>query len=105
MPEYWRRLPHFQPDHAFAAQDGALHRHSRGPAWLGHPAIAGLVARAIRIGDDERRFYELRAWVVMPNHVHLLVLPKVSVAVFMRWLKGSTARAANRILGRTGQPI
>jgi putative transposase len=25
--------------------------------------------------------------------------------VLMRWLKGSTARGANRILGRTGQPF
>jgi type I restriction enzyme R subunit/putative DNA methylase len=41
----------------------------------------------------------------MPNHVHLLILPKVLVAVLMRWLKGSTARGANRILGRTGQPF
>ena len=45
------------------------------------------------------------AWVVMPNHVHLLILPKVPVAVLMRWLKGSTARSANQILGRTGQPF
>ncbi len=42
---------------------------------------------------------------VMPYHVHLLILPQVSVAVLMRWLKGSTARSANRILGRTGQPF
>ena len=41
----------------------------------------------------------------MPNHVHLLILPQVPVAVLMRWLKGSTAREANRILGRTGQPF
>jgi len=39
----------------------------------------------------------------MPNHVHLLILPLVPVPVFMRWLKGSTARAANQLLGRTGQ--
>jgi putative transposase len=41
----------------------------------------------------------------MPNHVHLLILPQVPVPVLMRWLKGSTARSANRILGRTGQPF
>jgi putative transposase len=41
----------------------------------------------------------------MPNHVHLLMLPQVEVPVLMRWLKGSTARRANRILGRTGQPF
>jgi putative transposase len=41
----------------------------------------------------------------MPNHVHLLILPKVPVPVLMRWLKGSTARSANQLLGRTGQPF
>ena len=87
------------------AQDRALDRHSSGPTWLRHPPIADLVARAIRIADEERQFYELRAWVVMPNHVHLLILPQVPVAVLRRWLKGSTAREANRILGRTGQPF
>jgi hypothetical protein len=41
----------------------------------------------------------------MPNHVHLLILPTVAVATLMRWLKGSTARRANQILGRTGRPF
>ena len=26
-----------------------------------------------------RRFYQLRAWVIMPNHVHVLLLPKTSL--------------------------
>ena len=55
------------------------------------------------MGEHERHFYELAAWAIMPNHVHLLVLPKVPVRVRMRWLKGSTARRANLLLGRTGQ--
>jgi putative transposase len=132
MPEYRRRLPHLQPEnaylfrtwrlwgslppkadptvyrtpgHAFMAQDRALDRHCFGPAWLRHPPIADIVARAIQAGHDERQFYGLSAWVVMPNHVHMLILPKVPVAVLMRWLKGSTAREANRILGRTRQPF
>jgi len=63
------------------------------------------VAHAILVGEVERNFYELISWVVMPNHVHLLILPKVSVSVLMRWLKGSTARNANRTLARTGQPF
>ena len=41
----------------------------------------------------------------MPNHVHLLILPLVPVPVLMRWWKGSTARSANLILGRTGLPF
>jgi type I restriction enzyme R subunit/putative DNA methylase len=43
--------------------------------------------------------------VVMPNHVHALLLPKVSPARLLGGLKGSTAREANQVLGRTGQPF
>jgi putative DNA methylase len=111
MTEYRRRLPHYRPahaclfltwrlwgtlparaaatvyataGHAFVVQDRALDRHCPGPTWLRDPRIGDLVARAIVIGEAERRFYELCAWVVMPNHVHLLILPRVSVAVLMR---------------------
>ena len=35
--------------------------------------------------------------------MHILLLPKTSLPVIMRWLKGSTARQANLILGRTGE--
>jgi putative transposase len=128
MSEYRRRLPHFHPDdaylfltwwlwgslpsgtdstvypsagHAFVAQDRALDRRTSGPRWLTDSRVADVVARAILIVEVERRFYELCAWVVMPNHVHLLILPRVPVATLMRWLKGSTARSANQILGRT----
>jgi putative transposase len=38
----------------------------------------------------------------MPNHVHLLILPRAGVAEITRWLKGSTARRANMLLQRTG---
>ena len=129
MPEYRRRLPHYHPDdaylfltwrlfgslpakadtvlyatpgHAFAAQDRALDRCTSAPLWLKDPRIADLVSHTVVLGDYERHFYDLLAWVVMANHVHLLILPHVPVPVLMRWLKGSTARGANRILGRTG---
>ena len=93
------------PGHAFIAHDRALDGRASGPLWLRDSRIADLVAQAILIGEGERHFYQLCAWVVMPNHVHLLILPRVPVPMLMRWLKGSTARSANRILGRTGQPF
>jgi putative transposase len=132
MPEYERRLPHFHPDHtwlfltwrlwgslpakadsviyatprhAFVAQDPILDCRATGPRWLLDPCVADLVADGILIGDRERHFYRLGAWVVMPNHAHLLILPLVPIPVLMRWLKGSTARKANQILGRTGHPF
>ena len=132
MAEYRRRLPRFQPDdaylfltwrlwgslpaglpsrpyptpgHAFVDADRALERDRTGPVWLKDPRIARLVVETILAGEQERLFYELQAWVVMPNHVHLLILPRVAVPVVTRWLKGSTARRANQLLGHTGRPF
>ena len=39
----------------------------------------------------------------MPNHIHVLWEPQVEMPAITRWVKGSTARQANLILGRTGQ--
>ena len=41
----------------------------------------------------------------MANHVHVLLLPKVPPRRLMKSLKGCTAREANRLLGRTGEPF
>jgi REP element-mobilizing transposase RayT len=43
------------------------------------------------------------AWVVMPNHVHLLIEPKVPMRLITKAIKGPSARHANLLLGRTGQ--
>jgi REP element-mobilizing transposase RayT len=45
--------------------------------------------------------YELHSYVVMPNHVHLLVTPRVIRGRWLGPLKGFTAHEANRILGRS----
>jgi REP element-mobilizing transposase RayT len=64
-----------------------------------------MVAERILYGDQQRHFYCVHAWVVMPNHVHLILEPWQEPPVILRWLKGSTAREANRILSRTGRPF
>ncbi len=58
----------------------------------------------LRYGET-RDLYHLLAWVIMPNHVHAVFKPQVSLATIMRWLKGRTSRMANRILRRTGIPF
>ena len=48
--------------------------------------------------------YELRAWVIMPNHVHLLFrVQDVPMWQLVDAWKGFTAKAANRLLGRKGR--
>jgi len=74
-----------------------------GPCWLKMTSIASLIADAIAFGQDPLKHYEVGAFVVMPNHVHLLVIPQIPVPKLTRRLKGYTARQANRMLGRTGE--
>jgi type I restriction enzyme R subunit/putative DNA methylase len=47
----------------------------------------------------------LHAYVVMPNHVHALLEPRVALRRITGGIKGQSARDANRKLGRAGQPF
>jgi REP element-mobilizing transposase RayT len=64
-----------------------------------------MVVHAIRYGANTLNQYDLHAFVVMPNHVHLLCTPMVPLPHLTRSLKGITARRANAILGSTGKPF
>jgi putative transposase len=75
-----------------------------GPRDLSKEHIARIVVNSLRRGV-ELGHYDLRAWVIMANHVHALLLPKVSPRLLLRALKGPAAREANRALGRTGRPF
>jgi hypothetical protein len=75
-----------------------------GPMWLRRPEIADLIVDALLRGPS-LGLYDLGEFAVMGNHVHVLLLPKVDASRVLQWLKGSTAREANRILGQTGKPF
>lgn len=49
--------------------------------------------------------YKLIAYVVMPNHVHLLIEPKAQARKITQYIKGVSALQANELLGRTSQPF
>ena len=87
---------------AFIWIDRQLDGARRGPMYLRQPKIAELVVRSIFKGT-ELGHYELGAFVVMSNHVHLLIMPRIPPEQLLRSLKGATAREANRILGRIGE--
>lgn len=82
--------------------DALLDAASSGPVWLKDPKIADGVARAFLFGEENLKLYRLRAWVIMANHVLLLVDPLSALARITKALKGFTARKANSQLGRTG---
>ncbi len=91
------------PGERFALLDRTLDKCSAGPFWLTDARIADCVVELIRKGDSVLGYFALHAFVVMPNHVHLLITPKLPVRRIMNGMKGATAREANRILGRKGK--
>jgi putative transposase len=64
--------------------------------------LAELVVGALGYFADER--YRLDAWVVMPNHVHVVFwpIPNHTVSEIVKTWKQFTATGANRILNRVG---
>ncbi len=87
------------------ALDRLLEECRSGPLHLSRPEIAQVVVDALGYGQDTLRYYTLHAFVVMPNHVHVLLTPHVAVPKLLRTLKAFTARRANQILGSTGKPF
>ncbi len=74
----------------------------RGECWLKEARIGEVVAGALRFFHGQR--YDLGPWVVMPNHVHVIVRPLVPQLLdqIMKSWKGYTAREANKLLKKTG---
>jgi REP element-mobilizing transposase RayT len=125
-----RRLPHIYPDDRWLFLTWALHgslpsshfppaRKASssetftwidryldtarvGPTFLRQEAVATLVIESLFRGEDLNH-YRLGAFVIMANHVHVLLLPSVSASLLLKSLKGATAREANRLLHRTGE--
>lgn len=127
---YRRRLPHWQPDQAsifltwklhgtftrastedqaegrrFAILDREWGRAKTGPMWLRDERIAACVVDTFFRGQGEWKLYDLFAWVILSNHVHLLIQPRCEIAEVTRAIKSYSAREANLILNRSGKPF
>ena len=76
-----------------------------GECFLKQPEIAELVAGAFRYFDGQR--YELRSWVIMPNHAHVVVWPgpPETLSKILHSWKSYTSNEANKILGRVGTSL
>ncbi len=74
-----------------------------GACWLRRPEIAALVRDSLQYFDGD--LYRLHAWVVMPNHVHVLVTPlgDHSLSGIVHSCKSYTGNQANKILERNGK--
>jgi putative transposase len=84
--------------------DRLLDQARFGPTFLRQPPIAEVVLESIQHGASMGH-YELHSFVIMPNHIHLLLTPRINVSKLLRSLKASTARRAKLLLQRTGQPF
>jgi REP element-mobilizing transposase RayT len=73
-----------------------------GACWLRRPEIAALVENALLHFDGQR--YRLLTWVIMPNHVHVLIETREGhpLCSVVQSCKTYTARRANALLGRHG---
>jgi len=73
-----------------------------GAAWLNDARVADLVEGTLLHFDDQR--YRLLSWVIMANHVHMLLIPiePHDLSDIVRSWKSWSARRANALLGRQG---
>jgi REP element-mobilizing transposase RayT len=108
----WGSLPQeraFLPEHltsgeAFVALDRLLDTMRMGPVYLRQEKIAGIVRDHLQALVAES-LCSLDAYVIMPNHVHVLWMPHIRLSQLMHRTKGPTARWANKLLGRAGKPF
>src|SRR5205814_2156631 len=101
-PEPWDAKTKHEYQKKF--QDGRDHwlDQGHGACLLKQSEIAEIVTNALRCFDRER--YVLDAWVVMPNHVHVLLKPSAGHAlpnILHSW-KSFTAKEINRLRGSKG---
>ena len=93
---------------AFGRFDRALDQANIGPTWLKEQAIARLVVDALHHRDGKQ--YELIAFCVMPNHLHIVFTPlqaesgePVALETIMHSYKRYTAQQTNKVLQRSGE--
>ncbi len=73
-----------------------------GSCFLRDERVANVVKDALLFHDEKK--YQLRAWVIMPNHIHILLTPNAGFALneIVHSIKSFTANEANKILNRKG---
>jgi putative transposase len=85
----------------FRCLDSLLDRSTTGPMWLKDARVAGAVLETIHKGASSLGYFDLHAYVIMPNHVHLLLTPSLSLARITNGIKGASARHAKTLLKLT----
>ncbi len=94
--------------HLFNKWDDALDISNAHIDYLSNPCIAELVSESIHYRDG--KVYDLIAFCIMPNHMHIVFTPLkeaiekyYSLSKIMHSLKRHTARQANQYLDHSGE--
>ena len=107
----WEHFSKIEDDHERRSELEAYLDKGRGECHLRNPKIAELVEDNFRqfsgkySGSQSRApaRYELRAWCIMPNHVHVLFkVGTVPMSEIVGAWKKHTGRLANKLLGKWG---
>lgn len=116
-----RRVRHARQLFAFTERvldDQLLTRHPDRPMWLSDASVAAMICSSLQ--HHAGTMYALHRFVVMPNHVHVLLEPlritgsgeqpdspedseQWQLRRIMHGIKSYTASKANRMLGRRGR--
>ncbi len=110
LREKWKE--HHQPPYSkkdqkrfeelFSKQIDGWLDEGAGSCCLREKELAAHVAETLQLFDGER--YELDEWVVMPNHVHVLVrpFPRFKLSTILHTWKSYSAHAINKKMNRNG---
>jgi REP element-mobilizing transposase RayT len=97
----WKAMLEIEDDRDRRLQLENYLDRGRGECHLRRADIAKLVEDAFRF--HHAQWYDLLAWIIMPNHVHFLVkVGDTSLSKIVKELKRYTAREANKILRHEG---
>ena len=112
LPRTVEILEHGSPGKVFVALDRRLDGAATGPRWLHFELmderVAQVVADALGFGERRLGLYQLRAWVLMVNHVHILIYPRPARRGSpkpSRIIRHARPMPSLRIIGRTGLPF
>ena len=97
----WEALLRIEDDRQKRIQLETYLDRGRGNCHLRLQTIAEMIEAALLFRNGVE--YDLQAWVIMPNHVHLLFkVQSVPMSHLIDRWKGYTAKQANKLLGRQG---
>ncbi len=92
--EYWKTIsPHTEK----------LLHNGFGSLVLKSPQVRQILIDSIAYFDEKR--YLVDAYVIMPNHVHMLILPfdTYKIKDILKCIKGYSAYAINKLIGSSGE--